>query len=147
MRDVQVWPPAGELRSHRPRGQKAKIENSRNVTNSVKTLKMVHAKEKKKGKKKLNWKPYCELDFKYFPTSVTKSGQRSSTNSRVPPNAQLWSSYSSPRKETMALWRVASGREETARLLSPVSQGSSEGTQTLGERGFQLSSSDTLSMR
>lgn len=96
MRDVQVWPPAGELRSHRPRGQKAKTENSRNVTNSVKTLKMVHAKEKKKGKKKLNWKPYCELDFKYFPTSVTKSGQRSSTNSRVPPNAQLWSSYSSP---------------------------------------------------
>lgn len=72
---------------------------------------MLHAKEKKKGKKKLNWKPCCELDFKHFPTSVTNSDQSSSTSSHVAPNAQLLSADSSPLKETLALWREALGRQ------------------------------------
>lgn len=66
---------------------------------------MVHTKEKKKGKKKLNWKPCCELDFKHFPTSVTNSGQSSSARSHVAPSAQLLSADCSPLKETLALWR------------------------------------------
>ena len=46
MQGVQVCSLVGELRSHMPRSQKTKTENkSKVVTNSMKTLKMVHIKK------------------------------------------------------------------------------------------------------
>ena len=49
MQRVQVQALVGELRSHMPQGQKTKTENRNNiVTNSIKTLKMVHIKEQSK---------------------------------------------------------------------------------------------------
>ena len=51
--------PVGELGSHVPHGQKTKTENRSNiVTNSIKTLKMVHIKKYiyiKRKRKKLSW--------------------------------------------------------------------------------------------
>ena len=50
---VWVWSLVREPRLHMPCGQNTKIENRSNiVTNSVKTLKMVHVKKKKIKKKK-----------------------------------------------------------------------------------------------
>ena len=43
MQGLQVPSLVGELRSHMPRGQKKKIDK---VTNSMKTLKMIHIKKK-----------------------------------------------------------------------------------------------------
>ena len=52
MQGVRVPSPVGELRSHTPCGQKTKTQNrSSIVTNSVKTLKMVHGKKNLKKKK------------------------------------------------------------------------------------------------
>ena len=50
MQGVQVWSLVGVLRSHIPGGKKTKTYNRSNiVTNSIKTLKMVHIKKKKKS--------------------------------------------------------------------------------------------------
>ena len=57
MQGVQVRPLVGELRSHMPRGQKIqniKKPRSNIVTNSIKTLKMVHIKKKNKNHLKNN---------------------------------------------------------------------------------------------
>ena len=46
MQGVSVQSLVGELRSHTPHGQKTETLNRRNiVTNSMKTLKMVHIKK------------------------------------------------------------------------------------------------------
>ena len=51
---VRVRSLVGELRSHMPQGPKTKTENrSNSVTNSVKTLKMVHIKKNLKKKIKI----------------------------------------------------------------------------------------------
>ena len=51
IQEVQVPSLARELRSHMPRGQKTKTQNRSNiVTNSIKTLKMVHIKKMFKKK-------------------------------------------------------------------------------------------------
>ena len=48
---VGVQSLVGELRSHMPHGQRTKTENRNHiVTNSIKTLKVVHIKIKKKKK-------------------------------------------------------------------------------------------------
>ena len=56
MQGVWVWSLVQELRSHMPRGQKNKTWNGSNVvTNSIKTLKVVHIKKGKIFKKKEWW--------------------------------------------------------------------------------------------
>ena len=48
MQGVRVQPLVGELRSHIPYDPKTKMQNRSNiVTNSIKTLKMVHIKTNK----------------------------------------------------------------------------------------------------
>ena len=63
MQGVQVRSLVGELRSHVPLGQEIETENRSNiVTNSIKTLKMIHIKKKnlkKKKKRKLRL-PACD---------------------------------------------------------------------------------------
>ena len=49
MQEVQVQSLVRKLKSHMPRSQKTKTSNRSNtVTNSIKTLKMVHIQKKKK---------------------------------------------------------------------------------------------------
>ena len=57
MQRVQVWSLVRELRSHMPQSQKSRAENKRSntVINSIKTLKMVHMKKKKKEFQKNLW--------------------------------------------------------------------------------------------
>ena len=60
---VWVWSLVREIRSHMPQGQKTKTENRKNIViNSIKTLKMVHIKEKKNLKKEppqRSWSQSC----------------------------------------------------------------------------------------
>ena len=50
MQGVQVQPLVGELRSHMPYDPKTKMQNRSNiVTNSIKTLKMVHIEKTNTG--------------------------------------------------------------------------------------------------
>ena len=47
MQEVEVRPLVRELRAYMPLGQETKTENRSNiVTNSIKTLKMIHIKKK-----------------------------------------------------------------------------------------------------
>ena len=61
MQEVQVQSLIRELRSHMPRGQKNKTENRSNiVTNSIKTLKMIHIFKKiLKEKKSICYVSIC----------------------------------------------------------------------------------------
>ena len=53
MQGMRVQSLVGELRSHKPQGHKPKHKiEAILLTNSIKTLKMVHVKKKKKLKKK-----------------------------------------------------------------------------------------------
>ena len=50
MQGVWIRSLVGKLRAHRPRGQKTQTQNrSDTVTNSAKTLKMVHIQKRKKS--------------------------------------------------------------------------------------------------
>ena len=76
MQGVWVWSLVGELRFYMPRGQKPKTSNRSNiVTNSIKTLKMVHPYQKVLKKKKGDFNWYSALKWSESWSVVSNSLQ------------------------------------------------------------------------